>query len=619
VITPELFRPRVIERGTEVSVPAQIQRWAEEQPQMTAIAYSDGLLTYAELYARSSDLAEVLRLHGVGRGSVVALALERSPELVVAALAVWLAGGAYLGTDVDDPDVRLSAIVADSGASVVVTRAKMKQRFPRDNAHVLAIEDVLAQDVPVAAQVEAAPEDVCYVTYTSGSTGTPKGVLVPHRGLTNLVSWYGEAFGVRPGERITQFARPSFDAWALEVWPCLAGGGTLCLVQGRLPNSPPDLVEWLVAERITICFMTTALAAEMFNQSWPQSDVALRVVLLGGEKLYRYPPAGFPGQVFNLYGPTEGTVVATYAELIPGPSSDRTPPIGWPLPNTRAYVLDQGGRPVPPGTIGELYIGGRGVALGYLNRPELTADRFPVDPFAPGDDARMYATGDLVRELPDGSLDFTGRADGQVKLRGFRIELGEVEAAMNQLAEVREAAVVKQAGAERLVGYVVAADATRRPEPRQLRRELEQRLPDYMVPHTITFLDSLPLTPHGKVDREGLAARPQLPQPQSQPPQPQSQAQPQLSSSGAGDNKGESDSHAPLEQIIAELWSEVLEIGSVDREDSFFDLGGDSLQAMRFVSRARERGIRLGPEALFEHEVLHELAAAIPASSAGGR
>jgi acyl-coenzyme A synthetase/AMP-(fatty) acid ligase/aryl carrier-like protein len=365
--------------------------------------------------------------------------------------------------------------------------------------------------------------------------------------------------------------------------------------------------------------MTTALAAEMFNQSWPQSDVALRVVLLGGEKLYRYPPAGFPGQVFNLYGPTEGTVVATYAELIPGPSSDRTPPIGWPLPNTRAYVLDQGGRPVPPGTIGELYIGGRGVALGYLNRPELTADRFPVDPFAPGDDARMYATGDLVRELPDGSLDFTGRADGQVKLRGFRIELGEVEAAMNQLAEVREAAVVKQAGAERLVGYVVAADATRRPEPRQLRRELEQRLPDYMVPHTITFLDSLPLTPHGKVDREGLAARPQLPQPQSQPPQPQSQAQPQLSSSGAGDNKGESDSHAPLEQIIAELWSEVLEIGSVDREDSFFDLGGDSLQAMRFVSRARERGIRLGPEALFEHEVLHELAAAIPASSAGGR
>ncbi|MEV4094511.1 non-ribosomal peptide synthetase [Streptosporangium saharense] len=572
------------------AVPALVARWARARPDHPAIVSAGTELTYGELVERAGRMASVLRSHGVDSGTLVPLVVERSPELVVAALAVLFAGGAYVGVDVDEPDARLGTIVADSGAPLVVTRAATAGRLGGGAAKVLAVEELLAADAPVCPPLEVTTEDVCYVTYTSGSSGTPKGVMVPHGGLANLVSWYGQAFGVVPEDRITQFARPSFDAWALEVWPCLAWGATLRLVEGRLPDSPADFAEWLAQERITVCFLTTVLAVEMFDQPWDLYGSAPRVLLLGGERLRRHPPFGLPFAVYNLYGPTETTVVATWAELDPADVvGGQDPPIGRPLPGLRAYVLDAERHPVPPGTVGELYVAGAGVALGYLRRPELTEERFPADPFTPGE--RVYATGDLVRELPGGALVFVGRADDQVKLRGFRIELGEVEAALTRLPGVREAAVVLHERGDRLVGHVVTDGPVE-----DLGEELAGLLPAHMVPQTIVPVERLPLTPHGKLDRDALARRPL----------------PARATSEAG-------FLTEAERVLAEIWCDVLELDEVGRQDSFFDLGGDSLSAMRLASRARERGIRLGAEDVFEHEVLHELAAAIGATAGEDR
>ncbi|MCG5216063.1 non-ribosomal peptide synthetase [Streptosporangium sp. KLBMP 9127] len=576
-------------RGAFAAVPASVGWWAQVQPNQPAVVHAGTVLTYAELYERSCRLAAVLRAHGVTRGTPVVLALERSPELVVAALGVLLAGGAYVGTDVDEPDARLAAILADCRAPVVITREARAERYTGGEAQVLSVERMLEEEGVAGETSETLPGDLFYLVYTSGSTGAPKGVLVPHEGVANLVGWYQQTFDVRPGDRITQLSRPSFDAWALEVWPCLANGATLCLVEGRLPDSPADLARWIAAEHVTVCFMTTALAVEMLDQPWAEYGGALRVMLTGGEKLHRHPPADLPFRLFNLYGPTETSVVATYAEVPWDAAPQETPPIGRALPNMRTYVLDAQRNPVPAGTTGELYIGGTGVALGYLNQPELTSQRFLADPFTPDVNGRMYATGDLVRELPDGSLSFLGRADDQVKLRGFRIELGEVETALHRLPGVREAVVVKHELGDRLVGYVVPADPREPFDPAELRRNLALLLPDYMVPQTVTPLDTLPLTPHGKADRKALAVRPLAEAP---------------AATGG-------DFHTDTERLLSELWCEVLQIGAAGREDSFFDLGGDSLQAMRLAKLARERGLRIAADDVFEYDLLYELAASI--------
>ncbi|MBG0829101.1 non-ribosomal peptide synthetase [Planomonospora sp. ID67723] len=560
--------------------------WAQVQPDQHAVVSGGQALTYAELDERSSRLAGVLRERGVGKGALVVLALERSPELVVAALAVMMAGGAYVGVDVDEPDARLAAVIADSGARLVIAREAGATRFA--GADVLPIERAWDGDaLSLWEGPEITPGDLGYVVYTSGSTGVPKGVLVPHEGLANLAAWHQRTFEVMPGDRVSQLARPSFDAWALEVWPCLAAGATLCLMEGRLPGSSDALAQWISEQGITVCFLTTVLATELFDQ---RVGASLRVLLTGGEKLRRRPPADRPYKLFNLYGPTETSVVATYAEV---GTYGGAPPIGYPLPGMRAYLLDEERRPVPPGSVGELHIGGTGVALGYLNRPELTAQRFTADPADLT--SRMYATGDLARELPEGGLAFVGRADDQVKVRGFRIEPGEVESALRGLPEVREAVVVKSEQADQLVAAVVPADPANRPDPVLVRRDLARRLPDYMVPGTVTVLDALPMTPHGKVDRKALA-RPQEP---------------------AGPEPDGGDLRTDTERALAELWCEVLQISSVDRDDSFFERGGDSLLAIRLASRARQRGLRMVADDLFEYDVLHELAASVSAASPG--
>lgn len=622
-------------RADRSTVGERVRRWADRQPDQPAVVAAGRELSYAELVAAATQVAVTLREYGVGRDDLVGLLLDRSPELVVCALGVLLAGGAYVGLDRDEPDARLATMLDDAACRVLVTEAETARRLTDAGAvpqatRVLTIESLLTEagaDAVGPGDGSAAPapgeDDLCYVTYTSGSTGRPKGVLVPHGGVANLVDWYRDTFDVRPGDRMPQLARPSFDGWALEVWPCLANGATLHLVDRRRLDSPAEFGDWLVAQGITVCFLTTVLARELFDYPWPADRTRLRHLLLGGEKLHRYPPAGLPFRLYNVYGPTETTMLATCGEMDPANPRDVAPPIGHPLANVRAYVLDDRGRPVPEGAVGELHLGGAGVARGYLNRPELTAQRFQPDPFTspPG---RRYATGDLVRRLPGGALAFVGRVDDQVKVRGFRIELGEIETALRALPEVRDAVVVVRSGtsgasetdgpgADRLIGYVVPRDPDRPPQAGRLREELGRALPPFMVPHLFAYLDAIPLTPHGKVARAELSRRP-LPAPAPTTAAPDAIAPIETASAATGSTTTASagpSGLSPVEGLLAELWREVLEVDAVDRDDSFFDLGGDSLQAMRVAARARERGLHFGAEDLFEHEILHELAAAL--------
>ncbi|MCG3754320.1 MULTISPECIES: non-ribosomal peptide synthetase [unclassified Amycolatopsis] len=579
-------------RAAPPAVPLAVLHQAARHPGRPAVEHDGGSLTYAELVRHADAVRTRLVANGLRPGGRVALLLDRSPDLVAAALGVLLAGGAYVGLDVREPPARLATMLADAGAPPVLTDEAGAARLPPGHPVIPVAPGPGSGTPAVVAPLLGQP---CYVTYTSGSTGTPKGVEVTHGGAANLVQWYGERFAVGAADRMPQIARPSFDGWSLEVWPCLAHGATLCIPPDRVFRSAEGLARWLGDERITVCFLTTALGTAVLAQPWHASRSRLRAFLVGGEQLRADPPAHLPFAVYNVYGPTETAMLATCHDFASGGASAGPPPIGVPLTGVTGHVLDERLRPVPIGGTGELYLGGRGVAQGYLDRPGLTAARFVADPFA-GGPARLYRSGDVVRLLRGGALEFVGRADSQVKLRGFRIEPGEVESAARALPPVADAvAVVHEPapGSGILVLHVIPADPAAPPEPDALRKELAAILPDYLTPAAVRVLAAFPTNAHGKTDRAALAALP----PQAGP------------AAGAGTLTG-------LEGLIAELWCEVLPITAADRDDSFFDLGGDSLAAMRVAAKARKRGLRLGAEDLFEHEVLSELAAALEGTEA---
>ncbi|MCP2339298.1 non-ribosomal peptide synthetase [Actinomadura rupiterrae] len=595
----------------------RIAGWARRRPDLPAVTHGERSLGYAELYGSAAALASRLRARGVGRDTLVPLWLDRSPELVVSALAVLLAGGAYVGMDTGEPPARAGAILADCDAPVILTTRALADRLPPGSPPEILV-DLAAAHEPTALSAAHEPTelpasddatgkpgtagggDLCYVTFTSGSTGRPKGVLVEHRGVADLVSWYVDTFRVAPGDRMPQIARPSFDGWALEVWPCLAGGATLCIAERRLPDSPDDFVDWLSDQRVSVAFFTTALAVRLLQASWDGRGGSMRVMLLGGEKLHAPPAVHPPFRLFHVYRPTEATMLATCGEIEPGADRAVPPPIGRPLPGLTAHVLDERLRPVAEGEPGELHLSGTAVARGYLNRPEQTARSFRDDPFAGRPGVRMYATGDLVKRLPDGRLAFLGRTDDQVKVRGFRIEPGEIESALLAVPGVARAAVVapepEDGETRRLVGYWVAAEADAPPDARTLRDRLAAALPQYMVPHALVRLDSLPLTPHGKTDRRALAARP-LPAPSAGRTPP--------GDASAGE---EAAGFGPTERLLAELWGRVLGQRPTSRDDSFFDLGGDSLLAMRLAAEAKRHDLHFGAEDMFETDILGELA-----------
>ncbi|SEC47099.1 non-ribosomal peptide synthase domain TIGR01720/amino acid adenylation domain-containing protein [Amycolatopsis tolypomycina] len=583
-----------------LSVPSLIAARARQTPDAVAVI-ADSSLTYAELDARASRLASVLAGYGIGPERLVALALPRSVEIVVAQLAVWKAGGAFVPVDPTYPIERISFMLSDARPALVLTLAGLAPPVP-EGVEVLALDDPAlfdgepgdgASDVGKGATVAAAavpaepttaipvrPDHPAYVIYTSGSTGRPKGVVVTHAGLASFAAAEAEHFRVREGDRVLAYSSPSFDASVLELCLALPAGAALVVVPPE-PLLGEPLGDFLGTHRITHTLIPPAALATV-----PATDLPdLRTLVVGGdacsaELVDRWAPGR---RMINAYGPTESTIVATWSDpLVPG----TPPPIGRPIPNTRVYVLDAVLEPVPIGVAGELYVAGPSLARGYLDRPGLTADRFVANPFGvPGE--RMYRTGDVVRWTGAGHLEYTGRADDQVKVRGFRIELGEVEAALTRHPGVAAAvAAVQQdsSGHKRLVACFVAEPGA---EPvGELREFLARSLPGHLVPSAMLELPALPLSPSGKVDRRALPVVAAAAEPAGRHVEPVT----------------------PAERALCEIWAQVLGLDRVGTADNFFELGGDSILSMQVVSRARQAGLQVSTKDIFLHQTVAALA-----------
>ena len=571
----------------------RIGEQARRAPEALAVAAGDRQLTYGELDRCAGRLARRLLRLGVGPESRVAVCLPRSPEQVVALLAVWKAGGAYVPLDPAHPAERLAAVLEDAGAPVLIARQPLAAELAGSGIHALDPEAEEPAAGPDAAAIPASAGSLAYVIYTSGSTGRPKGVEVEHRSLLNLVAWHQAAYRLTAADRTTLLARVGFDASVWELWPTLAAGASLHVVEDETLADPHALRDRLVDAGITVCFAPTPLAELLLEVQWP-TGTALRTLLTGGDMLRRRPPAGLPFALVNHYGPTEATVVSTAAP-VPAAGAD-LPAIGRPIANLQAYVVGPELRPVAPGVPGELCVGGAGLARGYLRGPAATAERFVPDPFGGEPGARLYRTGDLVRRLPDGELHFLGRIDRQVKLRGFRIELGEIEAALARHPAVREAAVILAGGGSpRLVAFVTL---WREPAPPadEVLAALRRSLPDYMVPALLVPLPKMPLSTNGKLDRRALA---------------------RLIPDEGGPAAGGA-LLSPAEKLIAQIWGEVLGPRALEPHDDFFQLGGHSMLAARVLARIRETlGVELPLARLFAAPTVAGLAAAVDAVRSG--
>ncbi|WP_343967259.1 amino acid adenylation domain-containing protein, partial [Streptosporangium amethystogenes] len=565
--------PREVPPGTAVSL---FEDRVRRAPGAVAVVEGDTEITYAELNARANRLAHHLIALGAGPDRYVGLSVPRSLDMTVAFLGILKSGAAYLPLDPGHPPERLATMLADAAPSAVVTRADAGFHTP-PGVEVVQMDTWTGDGLPATDPVTGLlPEHPAYVVYTSGSTGRPKGVVVTHAGLPAYARTEIDRYAVTEDSRVLQFASIGFDGAVLEWLMALSAGAALVPVPAGVYGGEP-LGRFLAEARVTHAFITPAALATVPVRPLP----GLRTLLVGGEacrpELVRRWSAG--RRMINVYGPTETTVVVTCSDPLTLPGET---PIGRPVYDARLHVLDAGLRPVPPGSTGELYVSGPSLARGYLDRPGLTAERFVADPFVPG--GRMYRTGDLVRWGADGQLHYVDRADQQVKVRGFRIELGEIEAVLAAHSGVEQAAVLARrdrgpepGGDLRLVGYVVGGASAE-----ELRRHLRRSLPEYMVPAAIVTLDEMPLTTNGKLDRRAL-------------PEP------------AGETSGREPA-TDRERLLAGLFAEVLGLPRAGADDGFFDLGGDSILAIRFVSRAREVGLALTPKQVFQHQTPEALA-----------
>jgi amino acid adenylation domain-containing protein len=574
---------------------------AKRTPDRVAISSPDERLTYRELNERASLLAHSLRARGVGPEVVVGILMRRTPAMVVSVLAILKAGGAYLPLDPEYPQQRLSYMAADAGVKLILSQRGLAESVMVEAAavEVLCVDDELdlRGDDTVPELEPIGGEQLAYVIYTSGSTGRPKGVMIEHRGARNLAEAQIRAFQIQADSRVLQFASPSFDASVSEIFTTLFSGATLVMGAPTSLLSGQTLQQLLKEEAVTTVTLPPSVLATLSTTELP----ALRTMVVGGEACPTELAARWAGaghRFLNAYGPTEMTVCATIAECAADGSK---PPIGRAIANTQVYVLDAHLRPVPEGVAGDLYTSGAGIARGYLGQPEMTALKFIPNPFSLEAGARLYRTGDLARFLPDGSLDYLGRVDEQVKLRGFRIEPGEIETVLMQTSGAREAVVVAREdarGDKRLVAYLVIEAGRQKPSTGELRSQLRARLPEYMLPSTFVILDRMPLTPNGKIDRKAL-------------PEPD-QLRPEL----------ESVYVAPAtesESLIARIWQDVLQLERVGVHDNFFDLGGHSLLMLDVRSRLSDtfqKEIQINE--MFEYPTIRALAEFLdPNASAG--
>ena len=577
--------------GGSATVHALVGDVANSAPGSVAVSDPAETVTFGELDARANGLAARLRAIGVRPGVLVGLCHERSVANVMAALAILKAGGGYVGLDPSYPDARLEWVLRDALVPVLVTQPSVAERLSGLSCEVIQLDKGTSRFGEQAEPPEdlAGPDDVAYAIYTSGSTGEPKGVLVSHAGLMSLVDWHREAFGLTAADRGSLLASPAFDASVWELWPSLVVGAGLHVPDQITPTIPHALRDWLVSTGITVSFVLTPMAEALLELEWPP-DVALRLMLTGGDVLHRRPARDTPFTLVNNYGVTEATVVSTSGTVAVDDGQGGLPGIGRPIPGAMLHVLDAGGREVPAGDAGELYIGGPSVAIGYINRPDLTAERFLPDPFASEPGARLYRTGDAVRVMPDGEIQFLGRLDDQVKIRGYRIEPGEIAAVLATHPAVGPCAVVArddEGGHLQLVAYVVPSDGSL-PGRRELRRHLWRLLPAHMVPAAFVELESLPVTTNGKLDRSALPAP------------------------ARGVAEGGAVAVTPTEVGVGEILAELLELDGFGRDDNFFELGGHSLMGAQLVARVRERfGVDLALLDIFDNPTLAEMAAVV--------
>ncbi|MBW4561039.1 MAG: amino acid adenylation domain-containing protein [Mojavia pulchra JT2-VF2] len=565
----------------------------KQTPDAVAIVFEDKQLTYHELNIRANQLAHHLQQLGVVPDALVGICLERSLEMIVGLLGILKAGGAYLPLDPSYPQERLNLMLEDAKVSVLLTQQQFLERLGKVAVSVVCLDK---DRKAIACQSQEDPrccvtfDNLAYVIYTSGSTGKPKGVLIQHQGLANLAAAQIEVFNLQPSNRILQFASLSFDAAIFEIVMALQTGASLYLAKKESLLPGQNLLQLLREKAITHVTLPPAVLAVLTPESLP----ALQTIICAGEScgediVKRWWNSS--RRFFNAYGPTEATVWSTVAEI---KNTEEKPPIGRAIANAQIYILDKHLQPVPIGIPGELYIGGDGLARGYLNRPELTTEKFIPHPFSNQEGARLYKTGDLARYRPDGNIEFLERIDNQVKIRGFRIELQELEKVLSQHPNIKQVVVIAQenmSGDRRLVAYIVPTQKQTLTNI-ELREFLKQKLPEYMIPSAFIMLNSLPITPHGKVDYQALKAIKSL-----------------------TSSLVEQAALAPrnsTESTLAKIWIEVLNLERVSIQDNFFDLGGDSLLAVRLMNQINKQLKHSLPlSALFLNPTIESLAIAI--------
>jgi amino acid adenylation domain-containing protein len=573
-----------------ISVPQLVAHQAAANPDALAVVSAGERLTYADLDRRANQLAHYLKAIGAGPEAVVGLHLARSVASVIGSLAVLKAGGAYLPLDPSLPAERLRFMLSDANVPVVLSQGANAERLPKHTWSVLDWEDLhplLARYPTESPAASVTAENLAYVIYTSGSTGQPKGVEATQGGLRNLIDWHIRAFSVDKADRASLQAVVGFDASVWELWPYLAAGASVHIPEESIRSNPEAMRQWLLAEKISITFLPTAVAEQMLLLEWP-SNAALRVLLTGADTLRRRPATGLPFVLVNNYGPTEGTVVATSGRVSSDDADARTPSIGHAIDNTQIYILDEKMHRAAAGEAGEIYIGGAGVARGYRNNPILTAEKFVRNPFGGGFD-RLYRTGDRGRFLASGEIEFMGRLDDQIKIRGYRVEPNEIIQAINSYPGVQASAITvdaDQTGAKRLLAYVVPAPGAA-VDPTGLRQMLSRQLPDYMVPAVLVRVETLPLTVNGKVDLSALPAP--------------------TAANILADDKFVAP-RTTVEQRMAAILRPLLHVDRVSVKDNFFLLGGHSLLGTQLITKISESfGVELSLFSLFDHPTLEEM------------